>query len=160
MSKARVDWISGERPVGSAKLDEVATDYITPGVPIWSFCIRDFAATEVSSIILGFYPYHPSRSVYDRLRVLGSLALDGADNTTNFQLSFNSGSSWTGAFPSAIAAPVDFATPGADRMEDWNLDAQVAGFQWLGVRANVAPVAQNLRLALFGFLFRSTDPPF
>lgn len=164
MSKARVDWTFGESPVGSAKLDQVSIDHITPGLPIWSFAYSAFwdstltPNTVTPAPNIGFYPYHPDKSVYDRLYLIGRAVRDGAEFTNDIEISFDSGGSWTGAFPSSTAAPVSFGTDTFS--EIWNLDTNVVGFQWLGIRHNLATFDENYHLRLLGFLYSSDDDPF
>lgn len=165
MSKARVDWAFGERPVSSSKLDQANTDYITPGNPIWS--IRDewfwdsglMPAIQVPSTNIAWYPYNPQKSVADRLYLLGRLYIDAVDESDELEISFDTGANWTPAFPSITAGPVSF---GADTLfEIWDLSAQVVSFQWLGIRIS-SPIATsaNFRLHLLGFLYNSNDTPF
>lgn len=169
MSKAKVSWAFQERPVASSKMNQVVTDYITPGLPIWSFGNDAFwdpgfngldpgiPLAQAVVAIYGWYPYNPQKSVFDRLYLLASHFLGGVDKIADIDMSFDGGASWVPAFPSATAAPVSYGN--ATYAETWNLDAQVATFQWLGVRGNGIVLTTN-HFRLMGFLYRSTDTPF
>ncbi len=168
MSKARVDWTFGERPVSSSKMDQEITDYITPGVPIWSYFYKFSHATAESGGTGGaastngcaFFPYNPQKSVHNRLYLLGGAFANNNDESDEFDLSFDGGATWTPAFPSVTAAPVTIYS--VTLAEIWDLDAQVATFQWIGWRWAGPPIAPGgeMNLALIGFLYNSTDNPF
>lgn len=164
MSKARVSWAFQERPVSSSKMNQANTDYITPGVPIWSYFYSHTVADTIGAYATaprGFFPYNPQKSVHNRLYIFGFAAQSaGGDQTAEFDVSFDGGATWTPAFPSVAAAPV---TLGAGTLfEIWDLDVQVATFQWIGWRwAGPAMVGgTSMSLGFQGFLYRSTDTPF
>jgi hypothetical protein len=166
MSKAKVSWAFQERPVASSKMNQAIIDYITPALPIWSFSYNmtvDDPGVPVTGLeFYGFYPYNPQKSVYDRLYLIGRVNNSGLERADQIEVTFDGGSSWTPAFPSATAAPVMLGGGAGDTLvEIWNLDVQVATFQWIGTRLT-DPIGQgNVGLArLIGFLYRSTDTPF
>jgi hypothetical protein len=165
MSKARVSWAFQERPVSSSKMNQANTDYMTPGVPIWSYFYRfqnDSGVNVGAGPLLGggFYPYNPQKSVYDRLYLIGAAFNGASEESDEFDLTFDGGATWTPAFPSAAAAPITILSTTV--AETWNLDVQVATFQWIGWRWAGGGVSTGTAfvLGLQGFLYRSTDTPF
>jgi hypothetical protein len=164
MSKARVNWAFQERPVSSTKMNQANTDYITPGLPIWSYWFKfnNDSGGLTGGGGVGYYPYNPQKSVYDRLYIFGgAFTSSGGDETDEFDVTFNGGASWTPAFPSLTASPVGLV--GAFTLaETWDLDVQVATFQWIGWRwSGPGPTSGNeFILGFQGFLYRSTDTPF
>lgn len=157
MSKARVSWAFQERPVSSTKMNQVVIDYITPALPIWS-TFYTFEATALSTSPRLFYPYNPQKSVFNRLYLIGAAVANGSDETDEFDVSFDGGASWTPAFPSVTAAPVTILA--TTLAETWNLDVQVATFQWIGWRWAGPPVTSSAHLGFIGFLYNSSNTPF
>lgn len=164
MSKPRTSWVSNESPASSSKQNQQTIDYMTPGVPVWSFAFTAYAPTpsSIDNYQLGFYPHSPSKSVYNRLRIIGAANVSGVDDSLDYEISFDSGSTWTAAFPSASVAPVSLMSSAVTYVEDWNLDAQVTSFQYIGIRCGdmTALNDSSAVIKLFGFLFNITDNPF
>jgi hypothetical protein len=139
-------------------MNQVITDYITPALPIWSYKFAFDVATPIFGVsqYFGYYPYNPQKSVYDRLWITAFSSRDGVNAAADFELSFDTGASWTGAFPSLAASGLT----GFTYDETWNLGVQVATFQWIGLRHSLLAASQSFSCAVFGFLYRSTDTPF
>jgi hypothetical protein len=163
MSKARVTWAFQERPVSSTKMNQVVIDYITPAVPIWSYYDSLSVADSVGVASIaprGFFPYNPQKSVYDRLYVIGAASIIGTDQTSDFDLTFDGGSTWVPAFPSLTGAPVVMIST-FTLAEVWNLDVQVATFQWIGWRITEGmPGGSSGAICFQGFLYNSANTPF
>lgn len=166
MSKAKSTWAPNESPISSSKQNQQTIDHITPGLPIWSISFDIVLTTPTSQIVTNvrhaWYPYHADKSVYDRLYLLGREIMDGAETTDELEVSFDSGATWTQAFPSAAAAPVDFYASAGTLVEIHDISV-ISGFQFIGIRRGTGlptSFTDNYRLKLTGLLYLSTDSPF
>jgi hypothetical protein len=148
MPKAIVDFTSNERPVLSSKMDQVVTDYVTPGLPIISLSSLWFVDNRpvgdggngitvagVSQKVLGWYPYNGAKSVFNRMRLLfGYSEIDGA-TFTNLQFTTDSGGTWSNALAGAVAPSVDLNLAN-EFMNTFDLSA-VTTAQWIGFRMSM-----------------------
>jgi hypothetical protein len=169
MSKAKMSWVTGERPASSSKQNQQTVDHITPGLPIWSISMDVFwdttltpATQAIGNVRHGWYPFNGSKSVFDRLYLIGREVTDGTETTDELEVSFDGGANWQDAFPSAAAAPVDFYASAGTLVEIHDISG-IAGFQWIGIRrSSDAPnaFAASYRLKILGLLYLSTDTPF
>jgi hypothetical protein len=163
MSKARVDWIFGEIPVQSTKMDQITTDWITNGVPImghsgfWS--IPNLGSVQVA---MGWYPYNEDKSVHNALRLLFGWTESTGSMFSSFQISLDTGGTWNDALSGSVAPPVDLMTA-AEHMVTHSLTG-ITGSQWIGFRIAVNnPDITNTQFFLYffqAFLYNTTDTPF
>lgn len=160
LSKARVDWIFLESPVGSDKLDQVTTDWMTNGLPIWSI-VESGSASLSEAPYMAWYPYSSAKSVHDRLYCVGWASVNGADHGDGpWEVSFDTGATWVSAFSNPVTPPVDYEPGGIPTYAGtFDLDAEVTGVQWLGLRYNF-PSVNTRYLRFVGFLYNSVDTPF
>ena len=169
MSKAPVDWAFGEVPVQSSKMDQVVVDHITPGLSVWSVQVHAFwdnslgAGPIMSSVVHGWYPFHADKSVHNRLYLLAREVMDGSETTANLEVTLDSGATWSPAFPSATAGPVEWFGAGPGTLfEIWDVST-ITGFQWIGIRrGSTVPTSftTSYRLAIAGILYNLTFNPF
>lgn len=180
MSKPRVDWVFQE-VVGSAKLDEANTDWITKGQLIISSMGSAGGVTDgVAAVIPVGTPlqpapwlFNPTKQIADRMRIIAELVWDtsaagapvwGVDYT------LNSGVGWT---PAALAGVIPGA--GGPNPPLVGLGGGIGpGYTDVDISAVVATSWFNLRIALQGgaigantwiswvlsaYLWNSTDTP-
>ncbi len=165
MPKARVDWAFNEA-LTSSKHDEQTTDYITPGVPIWNVQGDSIGgAVPAGGIIFAetWYPYNGAKSVYDRLRIIGSYTNTSGLGIGVWEYTIDNGAAWV---PVAIAAPPVALTANragaAGQTYDHTVNlAGVVGATWLGLRMdNTGAGWLNAGFWFVGLLYLSSDTPF
>jgi hypothetical protein len=170
MSKARVSYSNGERPVPSAKQNQAITDYIVMGIPIISLSGIWFMDNTTgpgpgmlggwSDKVLGWYPYTADKSVQNQLRILFGYTVSQA-TFTNLEYTTDSGSTWNNALSGAVAPPVDLNLVN-EFMNTFSLTS-VSGSQWIGIRSSgfFDPSGVSyFNFVLTAFLYNSTNTPF
>lgn len=169
MTKTRTRWAAGESPASSSKQNEQTVDYISPGKLICSSVGGiDNGAAETPSIhpvalvfYLGWYPWNPAKSVYDRLRIWSHKLVVGGSGTQELQYTVSSGSVWTSTATGSVATPVPINNPfqaANGGTADLDVDlSSFTGFRWIGFRWSSDGGAAITYLGWFlqAFLYRS-----
>lgn len=169
MTKGKEVYTFGEAPARSTKINQWVTDYITTQREVFNFTatydlnIGGFARPNFW--YMGWWPYNPDKSLYNRLRVHYRLFWSGAVNVV-LEYSLDSAATWV---PFAVAGPgftglplsVPVATLANSQAVDIPLDG-ITGFQHIGLRTDndLPGVSNHLAINLMGFLWSTTDTPF
>lgn len=185
MTKAKEVYSIGETPSSSQKLNRQINDYLARGQLIISSCgsalrtqtgAQDVDGVQTGPLVtvrstfyLGWYPYNPSKQVFDRLGIYANYSandLNSDDRTADMHLqySLNTGAGWTTAsLADAITFPIHPPQNNAGVLTGGSNSIDISGiasFEWLGLRFVCDVTFNAATWAVFAFLYLSTDTPF
>jgi hypothetical protein len=167
MSKARVSWAFDEL-LTSAKHNQENTDYITPGLLLVSSTGGISDTNTAFGVTLGFYPYSPSKSVFNRMLVGGFTSSTPSHNLT-FEYSLDSGATWTHADLTEAwpgGTPTHSGLPGFTTQEGPGCNiidlSGIASFQYLGFKLTATNPGEltGYWWSLTAFMYRLDDGGF
>jgi hypothetical protein len=170
MSKTPVNF-SFKEALTSGEHNAQTIDYLTSGE---SFCHATtllYSATGPRPITVGWHPYNPNKSVWNRLRMLGGVEVTGipVPLPPMPEYSLDSGVTWTAVAPAVGGLPIDVGRGGSPPTFPFdttvNLEVGAGGpvvFEFIGIRwpRITGGVGFTIDWMLTSFFYNSAFNPF